>query len=277
MLTQDEGIVLRHIALGETSWIASLLTSQCGRIRLVARGARTPRSRLGPLLELGNDLDLVFDLRPGRDLGYLREASVRQRPLAGARDLAAIAVGMAILEILERAIPEGAGDAGLLATVRAAHGSLRSTRGRSQALVVLYAFERRLLDRLGLGTDFDACEACSNALEAGGMLSIRAGTMRCRSCHGGGGGGGGIPVDRDTLHLLRALGTCSWEGVVALGPSTRTRHAAGSILHRLLGMHLEKYRLPESLRMIQKVDTAGCQPTSLQPGSHPIAGEVASA
>jgi DNA repair protein RecO (recombination protein O) len=267
MLTRDEGVVLRHIPLGETSWIASIFTAHGGRIRLVARGARAPRSRIGPLLELGNDLELVFDLRPGRDLGHLREAVVRRRWVAGSNDLAAMGAGLAILEVLERAIPEGAGDGGLLAETRGALGALRAARGRSQALVVLYSFERRLLNRLGLGTDFENCESCSNPITAGGRLSVRAGTMRCKSC--GADGEGSLTVEDATRRLLQALGTRPWDEIPTLAPGIRTRHAAGTILHRLLGMHLEKYRLPEALRMIQKVDTGSSErvPTTPEAGS----------
>jgi DNA repair protein RecO (recombination protein O) len=260
MLTSDQGIVLRHIPLGETSWIVSLLGATSGRVRLVARGARAPRSRLGASLEVGNDLDLVFDLRPGRDLGYLREASVKRRLLASCRDLAAIGAGFAILEILERAIPEGAGEVGLLEDVRAALGALGEVRGRARALLLLYAFERRLLDRLGLGPELDSCAICARPVDRGGWLDSGAGTLRCRSC--GRAGSSSQALDADALDLLRALGTRAWGEVTDPIPEARTRRSAGLALHRLLGMHLEKYRLPEALRLIQKVDTSASSETS---------------
>jgi DNA repair protein RecO (recombination protein O) len=268
MLTSDPGIVLRHIPLGETSWIVSLLGAASGRVRLVARGARAPRSRLGAGLEVGNDLDLVFDLRPGRDLGYLREASVRRRPLATCRDLAAIGAGFAILEILERAIPEGGREVGLLDDVRGALGALGAGTGRARALLLLYAFERRLLDRLGLGPELDACADCSQAVERGGWLDSRAGTLRCRSC--GRGGPGCHLLEAATLDLLRALATRAWDRVADPIPEARTRRAAGLSLHRLLGMHLEKYRLPAALRLIQKVDISASSASNSAPNFAPV-------
>ena len=260
VLVSDQGIVLRHIPLGETSWILSLLGATSGRIRLVARGARAPRSRLGACLQVGNDLDLVFDSRPGRDLGYLREASVRRCLLGSCQDLAAIGAGFAVLEILERAIPEGAGEVGLLEDARGALGSLGEVRGRARALLLLYAFERRLLDRLGLGPELDSCADCSRPLLRGGWLDSRAGTLRCRSC--GRAGASCHPIDADALDLLRALGTRPWDRITDSIPEARTRRAAGLALHRLLGMHLEKYRLPEALRLIQKVDISAPRESS---------------
>jgi len=205
MIHRDHAILLRRIALGETSWIVSLLGVQNGRVRLVARGARAPRSRLGGCLEVGNELDVVFDLRPGRDLGYVREASLRKNHLGGGRlDLAAMGAGFGILEILERALPEGGGEAGLVDDVRGALGALGEGRGRARALLILYAFEKRLLDRLGVGPDWDLCAGCGRAVTTGGWLDIRAGTLHCRAC--GRPTPGCRAVGAETLVLMRGLG-----------------------------------------------------------------------
>ncbi len=266
MLTRDHAIVLRRIPLGETSWIVSLLGAASGRVRLVARGARAARSRLGGSLEIGNELDVVFDLRPGRDLGHLREASLGKSHLGGKLDLAAMAAGFGILEILERVIPEGAGDAGLVDDVRGALAALGDGSGRPRALLILYAFERRLLDRLGVGPGLEVCAGCGEAVTQGGWLDVRAGMLLCRSC--GRTHTGCSAVGVETLAFLRALGSEPWDRVASVVPETRSRRAAGLVLHRLLGMHLEKYRLPEALRLIQKVDN--CPVLASPPGENSV-------
>lgn len=255
MLTRDQGIVLRRIPLGETSWIVSFLGAGSGRVRLVARGARSPRSRLGGSLEVGTDLDAVFDVRPGRDLGYLREVSSHTSYLGGKRDLAAIGAGLGILEIVERVIPEGGGDAALLDEVRGALAALGGGAGRSHALVILYAFELRLLDRLGIGPDWEACATCGSDLDRGGWLDVRAGTLNCRAC--GRSASQCHAVSSAALARIATLGSCSWVEVAGVElPEPGMRRSIGLLLHRLLGMHVERYRLPEALQLIPKVDNS---------------------
>ena len=261
VLTRDHAIVLRRIPLGETSWIVSLLGAANGRVRLVARGVRAPRSRLGGSLEVGNELDVVFDLRPGRDLGHLREASLCKSHLGGRLDLAAIGAGFGILEILERAIPEGGGESGLVEDVRGALAALGEGKGRPHALIILYAFERRLLDRLGVGPEWEVCAGCAKPVTRGGWLDIRGGTLHCRTCVRT--APGRSLVGAETLEFLRALGSQPWDRVASVIPDARMRRSVGLLLHRLLGMHLERYRLPAALRLIQKVD-------SLTPLASPI-------
>ena len=83
MLERDRGLVLRVFPLRETSVIACILCRTHGRLRLVGRGVRAPRSRAGASLEPGNEIDFVFTLKPGRDLGNLREASLLRPWVAG--------------------------------------------------------------------------------------------------------------------------------------------------------------------------------------------------
>ena len=60
MIIQDRGLILRTWPLRETSRIVSAQTSGNGKVRLVARGVRGPRSRAGASLEPGNEVELVF-------------------------------------------------------------------------------------------------------------------------------------------------------------------------------------------------------------------------
>ena len=250
MIAQDRGLVLRVIPLRETSVIASLLCRTHGKVRLVARGVRAPRSRAGSSLESGNEVEVVFDLRSGRDLGNLREA-VLVRPWVGGLDrLEPMAVAWAAIEILERVLPDGAPEDGLLDASWCYFAALHSTSDRAGALLLFYAFELQLLERLGHFPALASCRICGNEPVGGGVIDPQDGSLACKDC---GGSRRGLCLEPEVLRLLLQMQSTPWE-VAMVATSPETRRQAGRVLHQLLSYHLEKYRGPLALGLLKKVD-----------------------
>ncbi len=90
-----EALVLRCWPCGETSTIASLLTREHGFVKVIAKGARGPRSQLRPLIEPGRLVNVEFSLDARRELQYLRGGGVDLDPLAWDRNLMRVSSGNA--------------------------------------------------------------------------------------------------------------------------------------------------------------------------------------
>jgi len=253
MIASDRGLVLRSYPLRETSKIVCILGFEHGRLRLVAQGSRAAHSRFGASLEPGNEIEIVYSLGPQRDLGTLREATLRRPWLAGTRALEPLAAGLATLELLERLIPEGAGEPGLASEAVATVAALRDTTGRAPALHIFYAFELRLLGRLGLRPALGACDSCGIAAgDRAGVVDLEAGAFRCGQCAAN--GPGRVSVSAEAAGLLAALAALEPAQVAACDSTPRARRQVGICLHRLLASHLERYRYPRSLLLLKKVD-----------------------
>jgi len=253
MIATDRGLVLRSYTLRETSKIVCILGFEHGRLRLVAHGVRAPRSRFGASLEPGNEVEIVYSLGPNRELGTLREAALRRAWLAGSRRLEPLAAGLAALELVDRLVPEGAGEPGLGLETVASLAALRDSVDRQGALHIFYAFELRLLSRLGLRPTLAACAECGvEAGERSGVLDLDAGAFRCRQCAGP--GPGRLSIGADLARLLAALARLEPGQVATIESSPRLRRQVGICLHRLLTAHLERYRYPRSLLLLKKVD-----------------------
>ena len=257
MLDADRGLVLRAIRLRETSTIVSILGRRHGKLRLVARGVRAPGSRVGASLESGNEVDFVFTLRPGRDLGNLREASLLRAWLGSLRRLEPLAVGWAALELLERVVPDGAPEDGLLGDTWCYLEALQAAPERSAAVLLFYAFELRLLERLGLRPGLDACRACGGGPAGTVMLDLGAASWVCTRCRPP--GTPGLLLPEELVAMLRALQDHPWDAK-DLRASARTRRSVGVVLHRLLGAHVERYRYPHALRLLRRTDPPGAGP-----------------
>lgn len=256
MIATDRGLVLRVYKLRETSKIVSFLGLDHGRIRLVAHGGRGPTHPFGASLEPGNEIDLVFSTG-ARDLGTLREAMLRHAWVARARRLDAVGAGLAVVELLDQVVPEGAQDRALVLDGLAALAQTAASPDRAAALQAFLGFELALLSRLGLQPAVQACARCGRpAGETAAWIDLRAGVVVCAGC--GGRAANWIALAPEAARLLAALAAGGRPGASA--PSAR--RTVGLVLHRLLGMHLEGYKYPRSLALLKKVDS----PLSPAPG-----------
>ena len=104
----SDALVLRTWPTGETSVVVSLLTSEYGYVRVIAKSARRPRSVLRPLTEPGRLVSVEFSLVPGRSLQYLRSGSLLLDPLGEGASLESSAFLLAALELVDRCRPAGA-------------------------------------------------------------------------------------------------------------------------------------------------------------------------
>ncbi len=254
MIAADHGVVLRAYKLRETSQIVCVLGVEQGRLRLVAHGSRGPRHKFGASLEPGSEIDLVFSRGPGRDLGTLREAVLKRSWLAGAARLDIMATGLAVLELVDQVMPEGAVDAGVTQDVLTGLEALALSPDRARALAAFYRFELALLGRLGLEPALQNCAACGQeAGAAAAVLELRDGALYCGFCRPA--GAGRVALAADVAASLAALGRGE---VPPTGP--RTRRAVGLVLHRLLEVHVDRYRYPRAMALLKKGDTSSPEP-----------------
>ena len=252
MIDSDQALVLRTYKLGETSKIVALFGRRHGRLRLVARGVRGRGSRSGASLEIGNEVEIVFSQRPGSELGTLREASLSHAWLAGARRLENLGAGLAVVELLERLLPEGAAEPRLLDEALSCLAALAATGDRGAALLAFYAFELRLLQHLGLRPDLGGCGRCGRRDAPSYRLDLRAGSLTCAAC--GGPGPGRLVLPAEVVEVLGELERRAWADVGGVETSVAARRLVGLVLHRLLEAHLERYRYPRALQLLKKVD-----------------------
>ena len=254
-----DALVLRTWPCGETSCVASLLTRDEGFVKVLAKAARRPRSRLRPLVEPGRLVNVEFGLDPARELQYLRGGSVLLDPLGEGATLERSAYLLGALELVDRCRPATAGPArdaagDLFAVCEDFLGVLSSAACRQPA-VLFFALEWRLLERHGMAPQVEGCSCCgadTAAPEAGAAWFQPAeGGLVCGGCTAGGAAAGARPVGRDALALLRRLR----DGTPPVGADApvdaQVRREVGALLHRFLGYHLPGYRLPAALDLLR--------------------------
>jgi len=263
-----DAVVLRSWPCGETSVIASLLTREYGFIRVLAKAARRPRSRLRPLVEPGRLLNVDFSMDQSRELQYLRSGSVDLDPLLAGLSLEQSAFLLAALELVDRCRPIQAPDGGStpadLFAVCDAYIRMLSSLSDTDPARIFFAFEWQLLALHGLDPEVESCSSCgkSVAMEENSSgstgsegkalwFSATEGGLICGDC--GGNSNIGRPLTHGALGEFSAYdaGTSLNENRMEMNRSLRRE--VGAHLHRFLGFHMPGYRLPTALDLLRPI------------------------
>ncbi len=242
--SREEAIVLRTLKLGDSSKIVTVLTPTYGRVKVVAKGSRKLGSRMGSLLEPGNELELVVYARPGRDLWMLSDASLRRSALRGGGltelgRLDKLAYLLAAMELADRLLPEQQSLPELEELYRWFLDRWHAEAGADMP-ALFFGLELELLDRLGVGLAGRHCAECGRPLDARALYRVADGTFSCESC----GRGAGRWVTETVMTRLNGLSLRAEPGAPIEGEEKR---ALGRLLHEHMGFHLPNYRLPRSL------------------------------
>ena len=145
-----EGYVLHSVPWRETSLIAEVLTRDEGRVGLVARGARRPRSALRGLLQPFQKLGLRYSHKG--DLRTLITAEWLGTPGRGMPSGASLMAGFYLNELLLRLLQRQDPHAELFQAYEMVLDHLCEPEPMTE--VCLRWFECRLLRGLGLAPDF---------------------------------------------------------------------------------------------------------------------------
>lgn len=106
MITHTKAIILRSVDYQESSKILTVLSKEHGKIALIARGAKKPKSKLAGSIEVGNILDVVYYYKSSRGVQSLTEASIAYSCQSFRSDFEKAAIFYAVLELVSQLVHE---------------------------------------------------------------------------------------------------------------------------------------------------------------------------
>lgn len=168
---RDEAFLLRRVAYGDSSYIIHVLAKAHGRLPLMARGARRPkspfRSTLEPLLEL------QVSWRPGRTgMGTLVDVERGAAVVDGTRSPEGLQLCAVAAQLFQEGDPQG------FAELQHAFALLDERKPQDGMLAGVWS----LLDDHGLLGSLDCCWHCGRESE---VLGWQEAECRCPACGGG--------------------------------------------------------------------------------------------
>ena len=106
MIVSTDAIVLRTVNYSETSIIVTLLSNESGKITLIAKGARKPKSPFSAQLEPMNILNINYFYKDARNIQLLKNSSFVEDSIKIRENFDSLNYGLTIVEILDKILEE---------------------------------------------------------------------------------------------------------------------------------------------------------------------------
>jgi DNA repair protein RecO (recombination protein O) len=181
-ITKTEAIVLKSMKFGDTSRIATLYTSDHGKIKVIAKGIRKPKSKLAGALQTFSHIQIVFYKKRTTEIYLLSQADIIESHQSLYKDLNKYVFASAVLELLDQLVTGEETNPRLFQLALSVLSLLESSPVDSmEKLFCSYAMI--LAEFLGYRPKFDRCVVCNNRTDGRMVLfSPEKGGIVCRRC-----------------------------------------------------------------------------------------------
>ena len=176
MLQKCEGIVLRTTDYGETNKIVTIYTREWGKIGVMARGAKKPKSRLSAITQpftYG-----FFLLQNGRGLGNMQQGEIITPLRAIKEDIFLTAYASYVVELTDKSTDEKKTNPFIFELL---YQTLTYLNEGYDPEILKNIYEMKMLPVLGLYPILNQCAICGDK-EGQFSFSIREGGIICHRC-----------------------------------------------------------------------------------------------
>jgi len=189
MLTKDLAICIRAVDYSETSQIVTLFTKETGKLSVIAKGSKRPKSAFDGPIEIFSHGKIVFSNSNKEKLATLTEFEQQSNFGRLAESLFALNCSFFAVELINLLTEDYDPHPGLfdsfLGFLQKANEQ-RATNNRQQdILVLLILFQLTLLKEVGLEPILKTCANCKTSFSADWpevYFSSLANGLICRDC-----------------------------------------------------------------------------------------------
>jgi DNA repair protein RecO (recombination protein O) len=246
-MVSTEAIVLRRLRYSESSLIVRVFARDAGKVALIAKGARHPKSPFGASLEPVTKVALLYSSRPGREVQTARTADILEPYRRLKADWHRLAFASAACELVLAVTPPEVPESAVYGELVEALGAFEAERAEV-AERLWWRFQYRLLATLGYEPQFARCVSCQRA--AGGpsvRVSPARGGIVCATC--GESAPDDITVTMGTVRTLERLATGPAE-VERIQLNVQQASELRCTLGRLFNAQVAGYRTVRSLELV---------------------------
>lgn len=185
MIIKTKAIVIRTVDFQESSKIVTVLTEQHGKVALIAKGARSQKSKYGHLLQVMNELEILYYFKPGRDVQNLSQAEnlVKRNFLFTDYDI--MMSGFRILEWMNKLhLPDHESDT-IFHLLSKVLETLDKTPTINEGLYPKFLI--RITQIMGYEPNYTECAGCEKQSHEFGEneelgISVKSGQLYCNDC-----------------------------------------------------------------------------------------------
>ncbi|NIS60442.1 MAG: DNA repair protein RecO [Proteobacteria bacterium] len=177
-------IVIKTLDYGESDRIVTFYTSDYGKVKGIAKGAKKSKRRFSNALEPFTLSRLIFFDKKESGLVRIEGCDIVDTFPAIRENLRKIAFGCYLVELVEEMTAERQANPDLFNMLKAFLSLLSDDEAEAQ---ILRIFEIRLLSLLGYRPGLDRCLRCHGTVELGepAYFSVQQGGLLCQRCSRG--------------------------------------------------------------------------------------------
>jgi DNA repair protein RecO (recombination protein O) len=154
LIRKTSAIVLRCTDYRESSRIVTLFTPDEGKVAVMVRSARSPKSKYSGLMQVGNILDVIYYQKSTRSVQSLTDATYREKTFNIQTDYSKLAVALGLLEMTDQLVHSNESNRELYQFVETVLVWLHGAEGEIRNLFPYILI--RLADHMGIGLQFEA-------------------------------------------------------------------------------------------------------------------------
>lgn len=182
-IVKTEAVVLSKMDYRDSSNILTLYTKDYGKISVIHKGARSPKSKKGFIAEPLNHLQIIIYRKDSRDLQLLSSADLISHFPRIKEDLDKLKYSLAILELVKNLTPEGEENTKLFNSLTRILFLLDSSDEGPK--VTFGRFFLFFLKEIGYEIQLKKCSSCQNNLMNGDNLGYNSELgIFCSQCSG---------------------------------------------------------------------------------------------
>jgi DNA repair protein RecO (recombination protein O) len=184
MLQKCEGIIIRTTDYGETNKIITLYTREWGKIGVMARGAKKPKSRLSSITQLFTHG--YFLVQRGTGLGTVQQGEMITSFRSIGEDIFLTAYASYIVELTDKCTEDRKPNPFHFELL---FQTLNYLNEGYEPDILMNIYEMKMLNVMGMNPILNQCSVCGST-DGHFSFSIREGGFICHRC-----------LDKDPYHL----------------------------------------------------------------------------
>lgn len=250
-LEQSSAVVLRVYPWSETSLVASIYTREFGKLSVLAKGARRPKSPFEAALDLLSICRVVFVLKSADALEILTEAKLERRFRGADHGLLRLYCGYYVSELVDRLTDKGEKQPEIFDLVTKTLDDLQRIEADPGAVIL--RLELGMLRLLGHLPTWQQCAQCGTEVGSeqtevtqGIVFGVNYGGVLCERCRQG--ARNLMRISSGARDALAEFSQEDWRKLELEGLPKPVRAAVRAVLRRYLESLLDrKFQLHEYL------------------------------
>ncbi len=251
-LLTTRAVVSKTMKMSNSSKLVSLITEKHGLVKVVAKGARRPKSKFGAALELITLINCIYYHRDNRELQSLSDAEIIEPYTKLKSDLKMLSIASGIVEIAQTHTTLEDPEAGTFDLVVESLNGLEAGEVKD-AEKHLWRFVLRLLATAGYSPSLDKCITCGKKPKGTSVFfSFTDGGLIC-SCTSQN-DRFGFMVSPGSLMVMKSLMSEKLGDFQKLKIGISQRIEIEKIILQFLAYHSGSSRPPKSLAFLRKIE-----------------------